>query len=853
MHKLYCVFLLIFLSLDTGVYAQADSTALKDSLITNDIQENVLDNLPVITLDELDAGESGGRLISSVLTAARDPFFTAASFNFSAARFKIRGYDADMFGVYINGLPMDNLDNGAAPWSLWGGLNDILRNREQNLGLGNNSFSFGDIGATTFIDARAAKQRKQTSLGYAWSNRSYTHRVMLTHSTGLTKRGWAFTLSASRRYADEGYVPGTWYNGYSYFAGLDKRIGQKHLLSLSVFGAPTEAAAQGGSVEEIQQLAGSHYYNAYWGYQNGKKRSAAINKTHQPYVILNHEFHIGSQTILTTSAGYSTGNKSRTGIDWYNAPDPRPDYYRYLPSFYKDDSIQYQQVYNLMHTDEAARQINWQRLYNVNRNSFETIQNADGVNGNTVTGNRSRYVVEERITNTSRINFNSNINAVIGDHIQISGGISYQQQRNHNYKVLNDLLGGDFYVNINQFAERDFPNDINAVQNDLDRPNRIIKTGDKFGYDYSIRITKAEEWGQVVFRFKHVDFFVAGNVAYTSFYRDGHVRNGLFPENSYGRSATYQFFNTGIKAGLTYKLDGRNYFFANVASLSRAPYFDNVYLSARTRDFTQPSVTSESIHTAEAGYTLNAPGLKLRLRGYYTQVNNGMNILSFYHDDYRSFVNYALSNIDKLHYGGEFGAEAKLAAGLSVNAAAAVGRYYYNSRQQATVTLDNSAELLETSTIYSQNFRVATTPQEAYSLGFSYRRPKFFINLTGNYFRESWLDYNPIRRTAAAVEGLDKQSDLYKTIITQTKWPPQYTLDFFGGYTWLLPKALRPTKYASIFFNAGISNLLDNKNMVTGGYEQLRFSSVEKDVGRFPPKTYYGYGRTYFLSATFRF
>src|SRR4051812_43172867 len=352
----------------------SDSIARPDSIIVEEIKENVLDNIPTISLSNDDLDDAGVQNISSQLTAGRDPFYNAAAFNFGAARFRIRGYDADFASVYINGVPIDNLDNGYTPWGLWGGLNDVFRNRDINFGERYSTFAFGDIGTTTNIDVRASKQRKQTSIGYALSNRNYTHRLTLTHSTGLNKNGWAFSLSGSRRYADQGYVPGTYYNGWGWFAAADKKLGQKQLLSFVAFASPTENGRQAAATHEMMLLSGSHYYNPSWGYQDGKKRNANIAKTNQPVVILTHDYRISNKTNLVTSASYSFGEHSVSGIDWYNAPDPRPDYYRYLPSFYAEENPALaQQLTTLLSAYEPARQINWDNLYNINRNNSTTI------------------------------------------------------------------------------------------------------------------------------------------------------------------------------------------------------------------------------------------------------------------------------------------------------------------------------------------------------------------------------------------------------------------------------------------------------------------------------------------------
>jgi outer membrane receptor protein involved in Fe transport len=279
-----------------------------------------------------------------------------------------------------------------------------------------------------------------------------------------------------------------------------------------------------------------------------------------------------------------------------------------------------------------------------------------------------------------------------------------------------------------------------------------------------------------------------------------------------------------------------------------------VYISPRTRDFTQDNVVSEKIRTVEGGYVLNAPKVKLRLTGYYTSFKDGMNVMSFYHEQYRNFINYSINNIDRVHYGGELGAEVKLTPTITMNAAAALGRYYYTSNQNATITLDNTTGILGQQTAYLKNFNISGTPQEAYSLGFTYRSPNFWsVGLTGNYFDQMWLEPNPLRRTSEAVGGIDPKSDLYHAIIDQQRFNHQFTLDFFGGYSVRLPHSLTGRKSYTLYFNAGVNNILNNKKIITGGFEQLRYDYGAANVNEFPPKLYYAYGLNYFASVSLRF
>ena len=203
-------------------------------------------------------------------------------------------------------------------------------------------------------------------------------------------------------------------------------------------------------------------------------------------------------------------------------------------------------------------------------------------------------MLQERTTNTQRINLNTILNSRLSDHANLTAGVLYQRQKNNYYEKLIDLLGGEFFVDLNQFAERDFPNDPDAAQNDLNNPNRILHVGDKYGYNYDIDITKAAAWLQTVFKYQHIDFFIASEISENKFWRTGHVRNGLFPNNSYGKSAINDFTNYAVKAGITYKINGRNYLYANAAYITRPPYFENAYISPRTRDAEQNNLTSET-------------------------------------------------------------------------------------------------------------------------------------------------------------------------------------------------------------------------------------------------------------------
>ena len=268
--------------------------------------------------------------------------------------------------------------------------------------------------------------------------------------------GWAFAASMSRRWGEENYVPGTFTDGWSWYGSIEKRFGNNHSLSLTHLGANTLNGRANPAIQEAYDLAGSNYYNPNWGYQNGKVRNARHARQQQPLTILSYEWKISPKSELETSIGYQYGMTSLSGFDWFNATDPRPDYYRRLPSYITDPDLKAQAT-QLWQTDENYRQVDWESIYNTNQNSNETVFDANGITGNNISGKRSRYIIEERVTENKRLTFAMNYNQVISDHVVLSAGIMAQSQKSENYKRVGDLLGGEFYVDLNQWAEQDFP------------------------------------------------------------------------------------------------------------------------------------------------------------------------------------------------------------------------------------------------------------------------------------------------------------------------------------------------------------------------------------------------------------
>lgn len=803
-----------------------------------------LETAPVATDEEGISDQS----VSGILTASRDPLLAAASFSFGSFRYQLRGYNRDQLEVYMNGLPVNDVETGTAFFGQWGGLNDVFRNQSVIYGLQPTEDGFGGLSGSVAIDATAAVQRKQTRVTYSLANRTYRHRLMLTHSTGMLQNGWAFSVSVSKRWAKEGYIEGTNYDGYSYYLGISKKIGANGLLHFTAFGAPAVRGKAMPATQEAMELAGSHFYNANWGYQNGVKRNARVNNSFQPLWILNYEYTPNNNTHLNIAASYQMGYNGNSSLDWYNAQDPRPDYYKYLPSNYINDpgnadpqaaeALRQQWLH-----DPAVRQINWDKLYETNH------LNIDNVNG--VSGRRSLYLIGEDRDDSKRYSIAISLQKVINEHLTFHTGLASAMQHTESYRKAIDLLGGDFYVNLNQFAERTYAGNHSMNQNDLAHPDGIIRAGDKYSYDYYSRFIKGWAWIQALITYNKLDFFIAGRADIDAFQREGLYKNGLFVNDSYGKSAMEKFLGYQVKGGITYKINGRNYLFANGIIMTNAPSFDNTFFSPRTRNAMIEQPTTEHIKSIEGGYLLRAPNINGRLAAFATEVNDAAKIMRFYHEDYRTFVNYVMQHINIRHLGAELSIQAKISPSLSATAVATWMQVFYTSRPDISIYRDNDT----TSTVgkevaYVKNYYVAAGPQSAYALGLNYRSPKYwYASLSFNFLDRNYVDVNPGRRTESAVDLIEPGSPLWHAILDQEKLPAAFTIDLFAGKSILLSRLMKwLPRNTFLYVSIGVNNILNNKNIPAGSFEQLRFDYSNNNPGRFPNKYFYGLGTNYFIS-----
>ncbi len=857
-----------FLTKRLPVILQSGQT-LDLATITLDIDVTTeMEDIGLISLsdNDLNSGDDdlGNFNVSGLLSAGRDVFLRAAAFDWSATFFRPRGLDNANGKVLINGIEMNKQFNGRPQWGNWGGLNDAQRNREFSMGLSPSEYNFGGLAGVTNIVMRASQERKGGRVSYAAANASYQGRIMGSYNSGLSADGWAYSILLARRFGDEGFQDGTLYDANSMYVSVEKKINDDHSLNFSSFYTPNRRGRATSITQEQFELKG-RTYNPFWGYQDGEIRNTRIREIEEPVFMLNHYWNISESTTLNTNVGYQFGSIKSSRVDNGRLRNPAPNYYQLLPSYALQDpnptAYDFLNAYALQQDFINDGQFDWNALYEANN-----------------AGGNSNIILQDDVIDDSQLSINMIVDSQITNEITINGNVSYRGLNSENYAQVNDLLGGEGFLDIDNFAvsESQDGQGGSLPQSDLRNPNRVVTEGDRYKYNYEIDANVISGFGQAQFSYSKVDFYLSGTLSNTTYQRNGLYENGFFPGNeSFGLSEKLSFTNGGVKAGATYKITGRHLIDLNAGYYSTAPGIRNSFSNARQNNDVVIGLESEQVQSVDASYIFRSPIVKARLTGFYTGFENGSDIGFFFTQNAigassASFVQEVLTNVGRRNIGAEFGIEAQVLPTLKLKAAASVGQYTYTNNPDIYYTstapgfggdpdVQGGIQTFGDGTTKIKDLHVAGGPERAYQIGFEYRDPEFWnFSLTTNYFSNSYLDFSNLRRTANFVQDVDGQPfadydpEIARDLLRQTQLDDYFLVNVTGGKSW------RVGDYFVGFF-ATINNVLD-ETYITGGFEDSRranyrssLEEAQRETPVFGERLFFGRGTTYYVNAYVRF
>lgn len=769
----------------------------------------------------------------------------------------IRGFDQSNVGVLLDGVPVNDMENGAVYWSNWTGLELVTRMMQVQRGLGASKLALPSVGGTINILSKGIEAKRSFSVSQDVGSFGFS-RTSLAYTSGLLKGGWGVTAAGSFRRRD-GWAEQTNSLGGFYFLKVEKRIKERHLISLWGFGTPQRhgerpyytympiatyntsyANSLGITPDTYQNADGSaklpyginrgYAYNSYWGYLQKytigaggdtifgprEAKQVAWNNYQKPQINLKYSFNINPKLFWVTTLYASIGRGGGTKVN---------------------KNITY---------DEDGH-VNVQRIYNDNAYGRFSIN--------------PTYSATEHMSSTylSRQNNNhmwfggvSNVDYQINKHLTFDGGIDVRDYRGSHFGTVADLLGGDYAIDV-------------ANSNNLDP---VRKIGDVVGYNYDVQVRWAGSFAQLEFKKNQWTAFINVTGSYSGYNRiDYYDKKDLVLKDttirqvfSIGDTSSYvydgvaynyhskevQYAHSGwkwlpgytVKGGGSYKINEYHSVFVNAGYLSKAPLARNVIDGSL--HFLR-EIKNQIVEAVEAGYSVKYPKFTINVNGYFTLWKNkptesGVSVVV---NDVTYKAN--INGMDARHVGGEFEAAYKPIKQLQIEGVVSYADWRWLSKDTVyflddagKYVLDDRGDTIKRA-FDARGVHVGDAPQVQLVFGVRVEPIKgLYFKLKGSYFMKYYADFDPL-----VLNGANAGRESWKI--------PNYgTWDFYAGYTWVI------NKKNQLDFNGSINNLF-NKRYISDAKDSDASNSLYSDGDAKSASVFFGLRINFSLGVKYTF
>ncbi len=724
----------------------------------------------------------------------------------------MRGFDNTNIATMVNGVPMNDMENGTVYWSNWSGLYDVARTVQTQRGLGASKVSSPSVGGTINIITKSTEAKKGGFVSYTMGNDNAS-KLLFSVSSGVSEKGWSFTLLGGRSTGD-GYVQGTDYDDYTYFASIAKRLNDKHQLTLTAFGAPQEhyQRSSNGALtiagwQEVERKYGvkDYKYNASYGFDNnGQRRTSEYNVYHKPQISLNHTWEIDEKSSLSTSIytsigrgyGYSGQGNENFGYtyqSWY------PGYRGTLYDTYRksDGTFDYGAIQDI----NAASDFGSMMVMTKSKNFHDWY------------GLLSTY--------TTKLN----------PYIDFYGGIDFRYYKGTHTNQIVDLYDGEYFIDSTR-SKISSANNINAANPQW--VNEKLGVGDVVYRDYDSHVWNGGLFFQAEYSKDKLTAFVAGSASNTSYDR----YDRLYYDKEHAQSPTLNFWGFTAKGGANYNINDFHNVFLNIGYISRAPKFSyGAFMTSTTSNAVNRDAKNEKIFSIEGGYGFRTSWLDAKVNVYYTKWLDKAMTKSGTLDD-GSTYNMNMTGVDALHKGVELELKGHVNRWIELTGMLSLGDwkwdsnatgYAYNEAGQAitkagTVT-EVGAEDHASATINLKGIRVGGSAQTTAALGANVKLSKALkLGADWTFEGRNYAYYS--------LSGSNLTLGKETTVAEPWRVPEGSTIDVNGSYNFEIAglKAV---------LSANVKNLLDYR-YIAKAYNPSSGTATEENIYCF-----YNFGRTY--------
>ncbi len=740
----------------------------------------------------------GTRDLPMLLNSTPGAYATEQGGGSGDARVSIRGFDQRNIAVLVDGVPVNDMENGQVYWSNWDGLGDITRYMQVQRGLGASKLAIVSVGGTMNIVTKSIDQKLGASVKQEVNDYGL-FKTSFGFNTGMLKGNWGITIAGARKWGSS-YADATYVDAWSYFFKVQKKF-NKHMLTFGVNGAPQEhgqrttrlpiavidekLAERAGinyreSLDSLSQVSSSNWttptqgargirYNPNSGMLNGKEFNEKVNFFHKPQYNLTHSWNPNENINLTTVLYMSFGKGGGTSLR--------------SPAIPRDSATglyMIQDVYDFNSTNISSL--------------YSTTENASN--------NYLRAANNDHKWYGGLMTFNYKITKNWSTMLGLDG----RYYKGSHYQTVYDLLGGDYAI------DNSDENQPTGMGNTL---YSMKREGDKISYNNDAFVKWGGVFGQVEYKNKAWSAFVTGSVSQTGYQRVDYFKkkdlvlsdttfeqavgygdtleyNGVkytnqSPEARYSTTKEKWFLGATVKGGANYNIDNNQNIFFNAGYLDIAPRM-NVVFDNNNKEFL--AIKNQKVYSFELGYGYKSKKFAANLNMYYMLWRNKPPQFTPSVVTPDGTFSYNINGLDALHQGIEIDFIYKITPKIDLEGLASVADWRTISGDIVNV-VDDDNNVVATVDFSAKNVHVGDAAQ--FQLGGSLRYEiikDLYVKLRYTYFGRNYANFDPINLTG---DNKDRES---------WKMPDYGLLDFNFGYEFKMWK-LRTT------ISGGVMNIIN--------------------------------------------
>ena len=678
-----------------NIVLQSSAVGLKEIMVTASVATSRKTPIAISTLSAKQISPKiGSQEFPEILKSTPGVYATKSGGGFGDGRINVRGFSSENVAVLINGVPVNDMENGAVYWSNWAGLTDVTSFMQVQRGLGAARVAVPSIGGTINIISKATDFERGGHVYLATGNDGYS-KIGATLSSGLTENGWAFTVAGSKTEGN-GYVDGTQFLSFAYYANIAKRFNDHHEITFTAIGAKQRHGQRQNQslIEDYENSDRGVRYNPDWGYKSGQVLHIEDNFYHKPQLSLNHYWNINSTSRVSTSVYASFGTGGGGGTLGDN---------KFTNSDYRVDGVV--DVDRIVAENQAVSDFGGVSALRASRNDHKWY------------GVLSSYTKE------------------LTSNFTLLAGLDLRYYRGKHFREITDLLGANYWLD----------------DSDVNNPNRPIKVGDKFGYHNDGIVNWTGGFLQVEYEKEKLAAFATFNISNTGYSRVDYFN--YLDSDPTQKVGSYSFLGYGLKGGANYNLTSSHNVFANVGYFEKAPGFDAVFPNF-TNDDPNADAVNQKIMSFELGYGLKKPQYNLNVNIYRTQWKDRTFTDSFQGQDDEDLIANILG-VNALHQGIELDGVWRINRKLTLTGMASIGDWVWENDIEDLDIFDGTTKV-GTVDAFIGGLHVGDAAQTTVAAGLSYKLMKDLkLSVDYNYYGNLYANYNPTSRNEESDRGVE--------------------------------------------------------------------------------------------------